>query len=188
MLIRPATASDARLLTRLSAVTMREAFGPPHNPAELVEEHIQSVFTLSQLEAELADNRSTFFLLENKPQTPVGYAKMRRQAPPRRMPEPYRRAGTAIEIKRIYLLNEYVGQGLGQLLMHHCLDWGANAGLPGRVARRLGAQQTGIGLLPENGLHPVWFSLFSVRFRTAARFLATKIVIYLTLSHPVHHY
>lgn len=102
---------------------MREAFGPPHNPAELVEEYIQSAITVPILEAELADLRSTFFLANLSDGTPIGYAKLRRHTPPRQMPERYRRAGTAIEIQRIYLSQSYIGQGQGRRLMEYCLDW-----------------------------------------------------------------
>ena len=102
---------------------MREAFGPPHNPADLVEEYIQSAISIPILETELADPRSTFFLATLPDGTPIGYAKLRRHSPPRQMPTPYRRAGVAIEIQRIYLLNSQVGQGQGRKLMQHCLDW-----------------------------------------------------------------
>lgn len=123
--IRPATIADAAQLTDLAATTMREAFGPPHNPAELVDEYIQSAITQPILEIELTDPRSWFFLLETDDQTPVGYAKLRRHTPPRQMPQPHRQ--NAIEIQRIYLLQSQVGQGQGKQLINHCLDW-ARAG------------------------------------------------------------
>lgn len=126
MTIRPATVADAARLTDLAATTMREAFGPPHNPAELVDEYIRSAITLPILETELADPRSWFFLLETNDRTPVGYAKLRRHSPPRRMPRPHQR--NAIEIQRIYLLQDQVGQGQGKLLMNYCLDWARLAG------------------------------------------------------------
>lgn len=100
---------------------MREAFGPPLNPAERVDAYIQSAITEPILTAELADPRAQFFLLDADDSTPVGYAKLRRGAPPRRMPRPHRT--NAVEIQRIYLLNAQVGQGQGQRLMNHCLDW-----------------------------------------------------------------
>lgn len=107
---------------------MREAFGPPHNSADLVEEYIQSAITLPILETELTDTRSTFFLAILPDGTPIGYAKLRRHSPPRQMPAPYRRAGLAIEIQRIYLLNSQVGQGQGRKLMQYCLDWARSQG------------------------------------------------------------
>lgn len=126
MTIRPATTADAALLTDLAAKTMREAFGPPHNPAELVDEYIQSAITQPILETELANPRSWFFVLETDDGTPIGYAKLRRHAPPRQMPQPYR--ANAIEIQRIYLLQNQTGRGQGRLLMNFCLDWARSAG------------------------------------------------------------
>ena len=126
MTIRPATVADAARLTDLAATTMREAFGPPHNPAELVDEYIRSAMTQPILETELADLRSWFFLLETADGTSVGYAKLRQCAPPRRMPQPHRQ--NAVEIQRIYLLQIQTGQGQGRLLMNHCLEWARSAG------------------------------------------------------------
>ncbi|WP_338870652.1 GNAT family N-acetyltransferase [Spirosoma sp. SC4-14] len=128
MLIRTATLSDVSLLWELAVQTMREAFGPPHNSAELVEEYIQADITLPALEAELGDRRAAFFVFELPDRTPIGYAKMRRHSPPRRMPEPYRRARNAIEIQRIYLLQQHTGQGRGRMLMEHCLNWAREQG------------------------------------------------------------
>ncbi|GAB3038815.1 GNAT family N-acetyltransferase [Spirosoma pulveris] len=123
MTIRPATPADAALLTELSAVTMREAFGPPHNSADLVEEYIQSAITQPILEAELADPRSTFFLMVSSDGVPIGFAKLRRHTPPRRM-----KLRTAIEIQRIYLLASQIGKGQGRALLTHCLDWAKEQG------------------------------------------------------------
>lgn len=123
MSIRPATAADAALLTRLSVTTLHEAFGPPLNTTELVDEYIRSAISEPILAAELADPRSCFFVLETQQGLPIGFAKLRRHAPPRRMAE--RRA---IEIQRLYLLQAHIGQGQGRLLMNHCLDWARNQG------------------------------------------------------------
>jgi ribosomal protein S18 acetylase RimI-like enzyme len=123
MTIRPATRSDAVILTELATTTMREAFGPPYNSAELVEEYIQSAITVPLMETELQDPRATFFLLEQPDKTVVGYAKLRRHAPPRRVAE-----RNAIEIQRIYLLKTQTGRGQGRKLMEHCLNWSCQQG------------------------------------------------------------
>ena len=128
MTIRPATLADADGLTALSISTMREAFGPPYNPSALVDEYIQSNLTVPILITELTDPRSTFFLVESPEGTPVGYAKLRRQAPPRQMPESLRKVGKSIELQRIYLSQTYVGQGQGRRLMNHCLLWAQTQG------------------------------------------------------------
>ncbi|QMW01056.1 GNAT family N-acetyltransferase [Spirosoma foliorum] len=123
MTIRLATISDSAAITELAITTMREAFGPPHNPVELVEEYVQSAMSVPIMEAELADHRSTFFLLESGDGELVGYAKLRKHAPPRKMAD-----RNAIEIQRIYLLQNQIGQGQGRILMQHCLDWSRNQG------------------------------------------------------------
>ncbi|QDK82267.1 GNAT family N-acetyltransferase [Spirosoma sp. KCTC 42546] len=123
MTIRSATISDAASLTELAATTMREAFGPPHNPTELVEEYIQSAISVPVMEAELTDRRSFFFLVESSDGQPVGYAKLRQHAPPRRMTH-----RNAIEIQRIYLLQNQIGQGQGRMLMEYCLNWARGQG------------------------------------------------------------
>ncbi|WP_018622183.1 GNAT family N-acetyltransferase [Spirosoma luteum] len=126
MIIRLATPSDAVILTELAITTMREAFGPPHNPADLVEEYIQSAITVPLVEAELKDPRATFFLLEQPDNTVVGYAKLRRHAPPHRIPE-----RKAVEIQRIYLSKTQIGRGQGRKLMEHCLNWAREQGYRG---------------------------------------------------------
>ena len=128
MTIRLATIADVNDLTDLSVTTMREAFGPPHNPMELVEEYIQSNLTVAALTDEITDPRATFFLTESPEGTPTGYAKLRQQAPPRQMPKLVRQAGKLIEIQRIYLRQTYVGQGQGRRLMEHCLMWAQDQG------------------------------------------------------------
>ncbi|CCH53889.1 GCN5-related N-acetyltransferase [Fibrisoma limi BUZ 3] len=119
MNIRLAELTDAPQLTDLAVQTMREAFGPPHNPAELVDEYIAQALTLPIVEHELQDPRATFLLAEADNEL-MGYAKLRRHAPPRQMPQSYRQCNP-LEIQRIYLLQAHVGQGRGQALMQHCL-------------------------------------------------------------------
>ena len=155
MTIRPAILADAARLTDLSVVTMREAFGPPHNPAELVDEYIQSAINQPILEAELADLRSTFFLMELPDGTPIGYAKLRRHAPPRRM-----KNRKAVEIQRIYLVQSQIGQGQGRLLLKHCLDW---AKAQGYSAVWLGVwerNERAIAFYKKMGFEPLGFHYF----------------------------
>lgn len=122
MNFRLATTADLDALLTLSAQTMREAFGPPHNPVEITEAYIAGAFTPGKLAAELADPRSTFLMAYTDENELIGYGRLYRRPAPRRMPEPFRRAGQAIEIERLYLLQSAIGQGRGQQLMDYCLD------------------------------------------------------------------
>ncbi len=119
MTIRNATIADAEALRELSATTMREAFGPPFNPIEWVDAYIDRAMTLPHIQKELTDSRAAFFVMESETGELIGYAKVRRKAPPRRMPE-----RNALEIQRIYLLKNQIGGGRGKQLMDHCLAYG----------------------------------------------------------------
>ena len=121
MIIRPATSADLDTLLMLSVQTMREAFGPPHNPAAVTEAYMAGAFTPDNLARDLADPRSTFVLACTDSGAPIGFARLYRRRPPRRMPDPFRQAGQAIEIERLYLLQSAIGQGRGQQLMDYCL-------------------------------------------------------------------
>ena len=156
--IRPATVADAALLTDLAALTMREAFGPPHNPAELVEEYVASAITQPILEIELADPRSWFFLLQDTNQLPAGYAKLRRHAAPRRMPSLHRR--NAIEIQRIYLRQNQTGQGQGRQLMTYCLDWARAAGYGAVWLGVWERNDRALGFYKKIGFEPFGFHYF----------------------------
>lgn len=122
MLFRLATSADLDTLLMLSIESMREAFGPPHNPVEVTEAYIAGAFTTDKLARDLADPRSMFLLACTDAGAPIGYARLYRRRPPRRMPEPFRRVGQAIEIERLYLLQLAIGQGQGQQLMDYCLN------------------------------------------------------------------
>ena len=123
MSIRNATITDDQALTKLSALTMREAFGPPLNPIEWVDAYIAEEMTQSIIEQELIDPHSIFFVMESETGGLVGYAKLRQKAPPRQM-----RPRKALEIQRIYLLQSQIGGGLGQMLINHCLAFAKKQG------------------------------------------------------------
>jgi diamine N-acetyltransferase len=140
LLFRTATSADLNALLTLLAQTMRQAFGPPHNPTEVTEAYIAGAFTPEKLAAEIADPRSTFFLAYTDDNELIGYARLYRRKAPRQMPERFRQAGQAIEIERLYLLQTAIGQGQGQQLMDFCLE----------TARAEGYQAVWLGVWERN--------------------------------------
>lgn len=134
-LIRTATPDDAVALTDLSIRTMREAFGPPHNPAELVETYIEETFSLEKIRQELMDPKATFLLTISPEQEVVGYAKLRRNRPPRQL-----KGQHAIEIQRLYVSDRQIGKGLGRQLMENCLN----------LARQEGYKAVWLGVWERN--------------------------------------
>ena len=172
MTIRPATITDAATLTELATITMREAFGPPHNPAELVEEYIQSSITQSILETELADPRAAFFVLELPDKTPVGYAKLRRHKPPRQMVDK-----NAVEIQRLYLLQSQIGQGQGRMLMEYCLDWACAQGFSAVWLGVWDRNDRAIAFYERMGFRKIGFHYFQFGSERQRDFWLEKTVI-----------
>ncbi|GAA4461617.1 GNAT family N-acetyltransferase [Nibrella saemangeumensis] len=155
MIIRQAEPADAERLTGLAIDTMREAFGPPHNPAELVDAYIRQTYSVPVMQQELADSRSTYLLMETPAGEDIGYARLYRHAPPRRM-----RERRALEIQRIYLREAYLGQGLGRQLMNHCL---AQARAEGYKAVWLGVwerNERGLAFYRKIGFEPFGWHYF----------------------------
>ncbi|WP_234735841.1 GNAT family N-acetyltransferase [Tellurirhabdus bombi] len=116
-IIRRATPDDASSICALAIQTMWEAFGPPHNRAEDVEAYVQETFTVDKTREELTDPKATFLLVPGSDGKAIGYAKIRRQRPPRQL-----RGQHAIEIQRLYVANDQIGSGLGRKLLEACQD------------------------------------------------------------------
>jgi ribosomal protein S18 acetylase RimI-like enzyme len=133
--IRTATPDDAIALNDLAIRTMRETFGPPYNPAELVEAYIEETFSVEQTHQELNDPKATFLVTISADQEVVGYAKLRRNRPPRQL-----KGQHAIEIQRLYVLDTQIGKGLGRQLMENCLN----------LARQEGYKAVWLGVWERN--------------------------------------
>jgi ribosomal protein S18 acetylase RimI-like enzyme len=155
MIIRNATSADAEALTELSATTMREAFGPPLNPMEWVNAYINEAMTLPAIQQELAESRCTFFVMESETGEMVGYAKVRRKAPPRRMPE-----RNALEIQRIYLLKSHIGGGRGKQLMDHCLVYAQQQGFRAVYLGVWERNERAIRFYEQQGFKPFGWHVF----------------------------
>lgn len=119
--LRPATLRDADLLASLGARTFSETFAADNRPEDM-KAYLSSAFTLSRLEAELADPRSRFFLAEIGGEA-VGYAKLHSGEAPECVAGP-----DPIEIARFYVLREWHGRGVAQSLMQACIEAAGEAG------------------------------------------------------------
>lgn len=119
--IRHATVDDARLLAEIGAETFYDAYAPDL-PADELSAFVATTFSPQLQAAELADP-STFFLIAEIGPATVGYAKLQ-EARPSAAP-----AGAhVLMIPRIYLRQEWIGQGLGSALMKACLAEAARRG------------------------------------------------------------
>jgi len=118
--ITTAATKDSHLITVLSVTTFRETFAK-HNTETNMDAYIAESMTETVLQQELADKNNTFFLFWDG-NVPAGYAKMRRGAAPATLS-----AASAIELERIYILEQHKGNGAGSILLQYCIDY-ATAG------------------------------------------------------------
>lgn len=114
--IKQATEKDAGLLLDLSAQTFNQAFGI-QNSCDNMSAYMASAFTQDQILKEIKSPSSVFLMAYIAGQeTPVGYTKLRMGKTPKEL-----KGAKAIEIHRIYVVQEMIGYGIGKALMQKCL-------------------------------------------------------------------
>lgn len=112
--IRFATAEDAELIVDLSRKTFYETFGYL-NTKENMDLFMNGPFSRENLVDEVS-NPDNIFLLVFDEDTPVAYAKMRHGEK-----YPQFEGKDSVEVARIYVINSYIGAGVGQELMRKCI-------------------------------------------------------------------
>ncbi len=113
--IQRAEPSDAAPLAKLAEKTFRDAFAPFINREDF-ESYVARSFTENQIRSELLDSATTFFIARIKDKW-VGYAKLNQgPAPDCVKPLP------AIELARLYSMQQYLGCGVGAALLEACIN------------------------------------------------------------------
>lgn len=116
--IRQATPEDAKQLTDLAYTTFWDAFAHhPKNAPDDLNHYMRQAFSLEQIAAELADDRSIFLIAEIESK-PAGYAKLIVEST-----EEGITATRPIELSRLYSHQEFLGKGVGQNLMDACFEF-----------------------------------------------------------------
>lgn len=115
--IRTASLDDAKLLTDLAYTTFWDAFAHhPKNAPDDLNHYMRQAFSLEQLSAELAENKSIFLIAEIGDEA-AGYAKLIVDST-----EAGVTAESPIELSRLYSHQKHLGQGVGQRLMDACFE------------------------------------------------------------------
>lgn len=114
--IRRAELADAPTLAALGARTFRETFAHLYPPADL-EAFLADAYGLERTRADLAHPAKASWLVEAGG-VPIGYAL----AGPCGLPHPDVTAACG-ELKRIYLLKDHQGGGLGKALFAQVMAW-----------------------------------------------------------------
>lgn len=114
IIIRYATAGDNMLLAELGAQTFHDTYAA-HIPSESLTAYLAASFSPNVQAAELADP-STFFLIAEIENEAVGYAKLQASEPPAGIT-----GARPLELVRIYVLQAWIGRGVGAKLLQACL-------------------------------------------------------------------
>ena len=131
--IRQATASDAKLISVLGAVSFYEAYFE-QDDAHGLADYIHESFELEKIRAEIEDQTVTFFIIFADEKA-VGYAKMREDSKVECI-----ESLNSIEMQRIYTIERVYGKGVGENLLKHCLE----------TARKKGFETLWLGVWEEN--------------------------------------
>ena len=108
--IRRGVVSDAPALAAFAARTFAEAFGADNRPEDM-QAHLAKSYGVPQQTRELA-SPDVITLLAHQGETLVGYAQVRRQAPP-----PCVTHERPVELQRFYVDRPAHGTGVAQALM-----------------------------------------------------------------------
>ena len=144
--IRYANSGDAAMLAELGARTFHETFAAD-NPPDDMAAYLATAFTVEQLEAELRDSLSVFFVAEFDG-VAAGYAKLRAGKLPEGVKGP-----NPIELERIYVARDWLGRGVGPALMEACL----------KEARRLGHGAIWLGVWEHNDRARAFYRKYDFR-------------------------
>lgn len=117
--IRRAIASDSQVIANLSAITFFDTFKGTCTDADM-EEFLRDNFNEERIKTELQDNDDYYFIaLVND--VAAGYIRMKEGPADIAIIKNYK----AIELKRIYVLKEYLSQKIGVALLNFALDLAA---------------------------------------------------------------
>ena len=119
--IRPCTTKDIETIVFLGRKTFRDTFGAV-NTEENMQMFLDSAYTVEKITTEFAEPGSVFFIAEVR-SVPCGFAKIRTSHTPEELV-----GQGAMEIERIYAINDFIGKGIGAKLMKTCLDYAKEHG------------------------------------------------------------
>lgn len=114
--IRQAQAQDLGDLLHVARTAFLQAFTAGNKP-ENVSAYLEEAFNFEQFRKELSNPASTFFLAEVEGEL-IGYVKVNVVPAQTDVHDP-----ASIEISRLYVLEDFLGLGVGKILLDHAFDF-----------------------------------------------------------------
>ena len=122
MTIRRATPEDATRLAAFGRQAFTDTFGAVNTPEDLAH-YLEATYGPDLQRAEIANPRVSCWLAEAEGRV-AGYALLRRGPAPSLVAD-----DSAVELGRLYAGREFIGHGVGSLLMRAALDEAKDAGI-----------------------------------------------------------
>jgi len=125
LVIRRASADDAEVVALLARITFRETFGYLFERHEDdLRTYLDHTFAVGKIRGSLGLERNRYWLALQD-ELPMGYAKLKFPSPTELVKGP-----DVAQLQKIYVLREFVGQGIGKPLMDKVLadTWVRGAG------------------------------------------------------------
>jgi ribosomal protein S18 acetylase RimI-like enzyme len=115
ILLERVTSNDLDQLQKISHQTFYETFSAS-NTSENMGKYLNEEFTLEKLGTELSNIQSEFYFAKDNDHV-IGYLKLNTGAS-----QTEKQSGNAVEIERIYVLKEYHGKNIGQILCDKAIE------------------------------------------------------------------
>ena len=131
--IQKITLKEVEALQAISRLTFYETFAEV-NTEENMSCYLENDLSLERLSEELSNPNSEFYFasLQNEA---IGYLKINCDSA-----QTEQKTANSIEIERIYVLKEFLGKNIGQLLLEHAFQ----------IARKKGNENVWLGVWKEN--------------------------------------
>jgi len=133
MNIRYGNTTDALILSELGAKTFYDTFTKDNTPENMAK-HLKDSFSPEIQLAELSNPNNIFLTIEDEKLT-VGYAQLVLNSK-----EEFVTGINPLEIRRIYVVQEYIGKGVGKALMQAAIQ----------EARQKGCDSVWLGVWEKN--------------------------------------
>jgi ribosomal protein S18 acetylase RimI-like enzyme len=119
-LIKECSLKDIEKIKYVSEKTFYETFSG-ENSEEDMENYLKENFSYEQLESEVRNNGSKFYIVENE-ENVIAYMKLN-------FDKAQTEAGhnNTLEVQRIYVLQEYKGKHIGKMLMEKAIEAGKSS-------------------------------------------------------------
>lgn len=109
LVIKKAAKNEAAILALLAQITFKEAFGHVWDKAVL-KNYLKHTFSVQKMQSSIEKSNNVFWIAYAD-ELPAGYAKLKIYSPYEQLVDP-----KPAQLQKIYLLNDYIGNKIGQQL------------------------------------------------------------------------